>query len=77
VVVRVPPNERSGPGAGRPESIKQDERLAGGRSVVMVMPEPRWCRFAAVFCRCGVEHIETATMSVCVRHYLDHEAVSA
>jgi hypothetical protein len=28
----APPGKRNGPGVGRPESVEQDEALAGGRS---------------------------------------------
>lgn len=40
------------------------------------IPEPRWCRFAAIWCRCSVEPPETATMHACAAHYL-HEVVGA
>lgn len=36
-----------------------------------IVPERRWCRFAAIWCRCGLSP-ETSTMSVCASHFL-HE----
>ena len=39
-------------------------------------PGPRWCRFAAIYCRCGLAGLESSTMSVCAMHYLDEIEVA-
>lgn len=38
-------------------------------------PRPRFCTFTNVWCRCGVDDLESVTMHVCARHFM-HEAVS-
>jgi hypothetical protein len=69
VVVRVLPDKRNGPGAGRPELV-QDERLAGGRSaVIFAHPADEFRDLAcdlvakitalydrAGYCDCGDDH---------------------
>jgi hypothetical protein len=39
-----------------------------------MVAEPRWCRFTTTWCRCGVEHLESANMAVCAAHFL-HDSV--
>jgi hypothetical protein len=49
VVVRVLPDKRNGPGAGRPESVEQDEALAGGKSIaILALPLYRSVEFDAL-----------------------------
>jgi hypothetical protein len=70
-----PPGDDAAPGGSSSEGRRADEqqRAAGNRSVVMVA-EPRWCRFTTTWCRCGVEHLESANMAVCAAHFL-HDSV--
>lgn len=36
--------------------------------------EPRWCRFADIWCRCTLDDTDSAVMSACASHFV-REAV--
>jgi hypothetical protein len=50
----APPGKRNGPGVGRPESVEQDEALAGGKVRVSTLPPPAddrpRCAVVGVYC---------------------------